>query len=151
MLRLFLTLFWISSNYYTFLKFSEKQVQNFNKFFIKFTQILFIIYSIFLTIFSKIFEYSSNFFQNFKKYYSKQIFFLIFTVFSRQFLNLLLIFYQVFCKFLKFFFKDLLSLDKITVEIRPNFRSGLHFLTSFRNVFNFFWLSNFFSQKINLH
>ncbi len=35
---------WISSNYQLFLKIFEKQAQNFNKFFVKFTRILFIIF-----------------------------------------------------------------------------------------------------------
>ncbi len=62
-------------------------------------------------------------------------------------------FYQVFCKFLNFFFKDLLCLNKITVEIRPHFYSSLlkkKFPTSFQSVFKFcFQFSNYFSQKIN--
>ncbi len=44
------------------LKFSKKEVQNFNKFFLKFTQILFIIYHNSLKMFSKIFKISAKFF-----------------------------------------------------------------------------------------
>ncbi len=83
------TLTWISSIYQTFLKLSEKQVQNFNKFFVKFTQILSIINSSFFKILSIIYSSLSIFFfnlqhfcevfliiplivfQNFNKYYSK--------------------------------------------------------------------------------
>ncbi len=43
LLKLFSTPTWISSTYKTSLKFSEKQLQNFHKFFVKFTQISFII------------------------------------------------------------------------------------------------------------
>ncbi len=91
-------------------KIFEKQIQNLISF-------LFIIYSTFLKIFSKIFKISEKFFriflyffpQNFNKYYSKLILFLIFAVLSRQFLSPLLIFYQVFWKFLNFFPKELIK------------------------------------------
>ncbi len=48
-----------------FLIFSRKQVRNFNKFSVKFTQILFIIYPRFIKIFSKIFKISVKCFQIF--------------------------------------------------------------------------------------
>ncbi len=81
--ELFLTLTWISPNYQSSLKFSENQVQNFNHFFEKFTQIVFIIYSSFLEIVLKFFKISAKlfrifvqfFFQNFNKYYWKLILF----------------------------------------------------------------------------
>ncbi len=129
---MFSTPTWILSNYQTFLKFPIKRVKNFNKFLVKFTEILFIIYSSFLQIFLdfqnfQFSEYFTNFFQNFNKYYLKLIFFLIFTVFSRQFLShLSILFYQFFCEFLKLFFKDLLRVSiKLTVEICTNFYFGL--------------------------
>ncbi len=78
-LKLFSKSTWISSNYPKFLKFSEKQVQNMNKFSLKFTKALFVIYLSFLKIFSKIFKISAKFsriflwffFRNFNKYYLK--------------------------------------------------------------------------------
>ncbi len=47
--------------------------------------------------------------------------------------------HQVFCKFLNFFFKNLLSFDEVTAEISPNFYSDLlqNFLASFQSVFKF--------------
>ncbi len=64
-LQIFSTRAWISSNYQTLLPFFEKPVQNLNKFFVKFTQILFIIQPSFLKIFSMIFKISPNFFRIF--------------------------------------------------------------------------------------
>ncbi len=64
---------------------------------------------------------------------------------------LLLIFYQVFSKLFKFCLKDLLSINKVTVKICPNFYSGLlkNFLSSFRSVFKFISRhTNYFYQKL---
>ncbi len=103
----------------------------------------------FLTFFQKL-PLVYIFFSKFQQILLKSNTFLNFHVFSGQFLSLLLTFYQFFCKFLNFFFKDLLSLNKITAEICPNFYSGLlkNFLAGFRCVFKcFLLLKLFFSQN----
>ncbi len=74
---------YVFASYQTFLKFSEKQAQNSNKFFVKFTKLLFIIYLSFLKIFYKIFKISAKFFfiflqfffQDFIEYQSKLMLF----------------------------------------------------------------------------
>ncbi len=91
------------------------------------------------------------FFQNFNKYYSKLILFLIFAIFSRQFFSHLLIFYQFFCKFLKFFFKDLL---RVSIKLQLKFAQifilvYLKIFLRFSEVFlNFFDPQIIFLQKI---
>ncbi len=67
-----------------------------------------------------------SFFQNFNKYYSKLKRFLNFVVFSRQFSSPLLTFYQVFLQISQVFFfqRFTQNLNKITVEICPNFYSS---------------------------
>ncbi len=89
----------------------------------------FTIYPSFLNIFSIILkfpwsflEYSSNCFSNFQRILlkiNKLIPFLNFAVFSWHFLSPLLTFYQVlFCKFLKFFFKDYVCSNFILVYLK---------------------------------
>ncbi len=117
---------WISSNYQTFLKFSEKQVQNFIIFFVKFTQILFIIYSSPLKIFLKISQISAKFFQIFVWLFFLMSIFPICTVFSRQFFRRLLTFISSFFTDFSMFFKRFFqNLDKVTVEICLNFYFSL--------------------------
>ncbi len=94
-------------------------------FFVKLIQILFIIYPSFLKIF-RLPEYSSNFFFNFNKYYSKVILFLnfrcIFSTIPLSSIDILSSFLQI---SQIFFQKFTQSLNKITVEIYWNFYSGL--------------------------
>ncbi len=81
------------------------------------------------------------FFQNFNKYYSKLILFshfrYIFCPVFQSLIDILSSFLQNF----QFFFKDLLTLDKVTVEICPNLYFILlkNFLATFRSVFKFFF------------
>ncbi len=156
----FSTLIWILSNYQTLLQFSKKEVQNLNTVFVKFTQVLFIIYPSFLKIFSRIFKISPNFFwiflqfffQNFNKYYSKLILFLnlrcISTTLSQSFIDILSIFLQI----SQIFFSKIYAVSiKLQLKFAQNFI--LVYLKNFLQVFkvflNFFWRSNYFSHKIN--
>ncbi len=130
-----------------------------NKFSVKFAQILFRIYPSFLKIFSGIFKISPIFFQiflefflqNFNKYYTKLILFsnfcCIFSTVPHSFIDTLSNVLQIsqisFQKFTP-------SLNKITVEIRPNFYSSLLkiFFAGFRSVFKFFFLQIIFLTKL---
>ncbi len=89
----------------------------------------------FLKIFSRIYKIcrevfpniSIFFFSKFQQILSTQnlYLFLIFAYFLDCIPVLYWHFIHLFCKYLKFFFKDLFSLDKVTVEICQNFYSGL--------------------------
>ncbi len=142
---------WISSNYQTLLQFSEKQVKNLNKFFVKYTQILFIIYLSFLKIFSKIFRISPNFLQLFPLMFSSKSQQILlktntFLKFLLYFLDSSPVLYWHFIKFFpnfSIFFRFTRSFNKITVEIRSNFYFGLlkNFLAGFRSAFKFFFVT----------
>ncbi len=144
---------WISSNCQTSLKFSEKQVQNFNKFFLKFTQIVFTTWPRFFKNFFKYFQNFHEVFPNIPQNFFKistnitqnKYFFIIFAIFSRQFLCPILTFYQVFCKFLNFFFNILLSLSiKLLLKFLVYLKTLLQVSKKFLNLF---WHSNYFSYN----
>ncbi len=114
-------------------------------FFVKFTQILFIIYPSFLKNFIKDFQNFPEVFSNIpaiyfffylKKYYSKLILFsnfrCIFSTVPQSFIDILLSLLQISQMFFQRFTQNL---GKVTVKIFPNFYSGSleNFLTSFRS------------------
>ncbi len=72
LLKSFSTPTWISSNYRTFLKYSERQVQNFKFFiFVKMYTNSFTIHPSFLNIFSMIFEFPQGFSEYSSIFFSK--------------------------------------------------------------------------------
>ncbi len=85
---------------------------------IKFEQVFCKIYTNFIHNLPKFFPNIPLIFFNILTNITKNSYFLkIFVVFSRQFPNPLLTFYQVFCKFLKFSFKDLLRFSIVRFSL----------------------------------
>ncbi len=114
-----------------------------------FSQILHKIHQKFKKKISNIFKISRKFFRIFPLFFSKFLQILLKTnAFSQS--APYWHFLSSFCKFLNFFFKDLLSLNKVTVEICPNFYSGLfkNFPANFGSVFNFFYTQIIFLKKL---
>ncbi len=137
----------MSLNYQTFLKFSEKQVQNFNNFCIKFTQILFIIYPSFSKKFLKFLKFPQSFSKYFYNFFSKFQQILLKTnisnfhyILSKVPQSIIDILSSFFANFSNYFQRFAQRLEPVIVEVCLNFYSSLlkNFLPSFRSVLKFF-------------